>query len=105
MSRPVKQSTATLAVGSQTLLARYGVCLSALLFVILALALYLPYLSQTPTMDDRPVFFDNPVVRADDGGLLTAPFYADTFRPIWRPLTALTLRWNWLLWPGNGSVN
>jgi tetratricopeptide (TPR) repeat protein len=87
-------------------LARYGVALAVLVFLVLALALYIPFLSQLPTradelptMDDRPVFFSNPVVRADDGGLLTAPFFADTFRPIWRPLTSLTLRWNWLLWP------
>ncbi len=73
--------------------------LAALLLLLLAAALYLPGFPRGPVMDDTGVFLENPAVRSA-GDWLTAAFFADTYRPVWRPLTQLTYRWSWSLWPG-----
>jgi len=73
--------------------------LAALLLLLLAAGVYLPEFPRGPVMDDSSVFLENPAVRST-GDWLTSAFFADTYRPIWRPLTTLTYRWNWSLWPG-----
>jgi Tfp pilus assembly protein PilF len=76
----------------------WGVLAAAVLLLVAA-GLYLPGFPRGPVMDDTSVFSENPAVRSA-GDWLTSAFFADTYRPIWRPLTVLTYRWNWSIWPG-----
>lgn len=81
-------------------LAWFWGALAAILLVAIGLGLHLPELSPTPVVDDSAVFNENPGVRFGGGGWLTVPFYTGTYRPIWRPLTTLSFRLNWKIWPG-----
>lgn len=73
--------------------------LTALFLLLLALVLYLPGFPRGAVLDDNSVFLENPSVRSA-GDWLTSTFYTDAYRPIWRPLTQLSLRWNWSQSPG-----
>ena len=66
--------------------------------MVLALSFHAP-LPQTPIQDDGPVALEHPSVREGVPPWSRAPFYAESYRPIWRPLATLTLRWNWLASP------
>jgi tetratricopeptide (TPR) repeat protein len=66
--------------------------------MVLALSLHAP-LPQTPIQDDGAVALEHPSVRNGVPPWSRAPFYAESYRPIWRPLATLTLRWNWLASP------
>ncbi len=67
--------------------------LAALLLLLIAFAIYLPGFPSAPVLDDGSVFLENPAVRSG-GDWLTSAFYTDTFRPVWRPITLLSLRWS-----------
>jgi tetratricopeptide (TPR) repeat protein len=69
-----------------------------LALMVLALSFHAP-LPQTPIQDDGPVALEHPSVRDGVPSWSRAPFYAESYRPIWRPLATLTLRWNWLASP------
>ncbi|MBD3235088.1 MAG: hypothetical protein GF330_00090 [Candidatus Eisenbacteria bacterium] len=61
--------------------------------VALALWLYAPLLTSAPVIDDGAVALENPAVCGNDFSPV-APFYAGTFRPLWRPFASWTLRLN-----------
>ncbi|MCK4305228.1 MAG: hypothetical protein KAY24_13410 [Candidatus Eisenbacteria sp.] len=82
----------------QTRLAWIGCILAVVFLVSLGLGLYLPALSSNSVMDDASVFSENAGV-CSGADWISAPFYADMYRPIWRPLATLSLRWNWAAWP------
>ncbi len=71
---------------------------AALLLLSAALLLYLPDFPPGPVMDDGSVSLENPAVHSA-GDWLTAAFFTDTYRPIWRPLALLSFKWNWATWP------
>lgn len=75
--------------------------LAAALILIVGLTLYDGRLDARPVIDDGAVFAENPAVRNASADWVTSPFYADTYRPIWRPFSTLTLRWNWQAQPGH----
>lgn len=64
----------------------------------LAFAWHAP-LPQMPMQDDGAIALEHPAVREGTPSWTRTPFYADAYRPIWRPLATLTLRWNWLASP------
>lgn len=67
--------------------------ITAAVLVAVGLILYQPLFSPTPVIDDSSVVFDNPAVRGTQPWFL-APFHAETYRPLWRPIATLTLRLN-----------
>ncbi len=69
--------------------------LLCLVFAAAALYVYRPILSGDSLQDDPAVALANPAV-VGGGSWWAAPFYADLYRAIWRPMTTLTLRWNWI---------
>jgi tetratricopeptide (TPR) repeat protein len=72
--------------------------LAGVVLVVVGLALHLPVLSSSPLLDDRAVFHENPAVYGN-ADWLSAPFYVDTYRPIWRPLATLSLHLSWQAHP------
>ena len=69
----------------------------ALLALALAGAVFLfygPELPPEPVLDDAAVALENGAVYVGAPSATVAPFYADAYRPIWRPLATATLRLN-----------
>lgn len=66
------------------------------LLLALGLFLYLPLFSSATIVDDGAVAFENPAV-CGNAFVFSAPYYAGTFRPLWRPVATLSLHWNCLL--------
>jgi tetratricopeptide (TPR) repeat protein len=97
-NRKPKVSPTGVSVGD--LLARGWWVLAALLVLGGGLWVYGDRATPLPVIDDGAVFTDNPAVRNPSVDWVTAAFYADTHRPIWRPLSTLSLRWNWQHQPG-----
>ena len=60
------------------------------------LLVYAPAVPDQPLLDDDPVALQNGAVTQGKPHWVRAPFYSDVYRPLWRPLATLTLRWNWL---------
>ncbi|MCK4414229.1 MAG: hypothetical protein KAY32_11840 [Candidatus Eisenbacteria sp.] len=63
----------------------------------LAVLLYAPVLPPEPVLDDGPVALENGAVHSGSPPWTVATYYADGYRPLWRPLATASLRANWLL--------
>lgn len=71
------------------------------LLVLLGAVLFIPQISPNAVLDDSAVYAEHPIVRANGSAWWTAQYYADLYRPIWRPLATLSLHMNWLVAPGS----
>ncbi len=101
LSQSKKRTPSPTGLSVGDLLARGWWALAAALILIVGLTLYGGRLDSRPVVDDTAVFAENAAVRNASADWLTASFYADTFRPIWRPVSTLSLRWNWQAAPGH----
>ena len=82
------------------LLGRWYWLLAGAAIVLAGLLIYPANISPQPILTDGAVYADNPAVRNHTVDWVTAPYYADSYRPIWRPLSTLTFRLNWDTEPG-----
>ncbi|MBP6874663.1 MAG: hypothetical protein KBD56_01180 [Candidatus Eisenbacteria bacterium] len=79
----------------------------ALLLALLCAAVllvYLPVLPREALLDDDAVALaNNGAVMRGEPNWTVAPYYGDLYRPLWRPLATLTLRWNGIAASRGGS--
>lgn len=95
-----KPSVSPAAPSVGDLLGRWYWLLAGAAIVLAGLLIYPAQISPQPILTDGAVYADNPAVRNHTVDWVTTPYYADTYRPIWRPLSTLSLRWNWDTEPG-----